>query len=105
MLGRPAFECCIPEPHSKLQRVLSVCAGAFLPGQARPDTHATFLEFVQVQAFRVSEARKAGRSSKAESVIIMETWMLSRTVLVIKILRQAASSSRCLENTPTRAHK
>ena len=37
-----------------------------MPGQARPDTHATFLEFVQVQAFRVSEARKAGRSSKAE---------------------------------------
>ena len=61
-----------------------------MPGQACPDTYVMFLEFVWVQAFWVSEARKAGRSSKAESVIIMETWTLSRTVLVIEILRQAA---------------
>lgn len=64
--------------------------GAFLPGQALPDTYATFLEFVLVQAFQVSEESEAGGSSKAESIIIMETWALSRIVFVIKMLKQAA---------------
>ena len=61
-----------------------------MPGQALPDTYATFLEFVVVQAFQVSEESEVGRSSKAESIIIMETWTLSRIVFVIKILKQAA---------------
>lgn len=34
----------------------------------------------------------------------METWPLSRIVFVMKILKQAASSPWCLENTPARAN-
>lgn len=78
--------------------------GPFLLEQLLPDPSAAFLEFDLVQAFWVSEEREAGRSSKAESVIIMETWMLSRIVFVVKILKQAVESPRCLENTPTWAN-
>lgn len=69
--------------------------------QALLDTYFTFLELVLVQASWVSEEREAGRSSKAESIIIMETWTLSRIAIVVKILKQAALSPRCLESTPT----
>lgn len=55
-----------------------------------PDTFTTFLEPILVQAFWVSEESEVGRSSEAEGVIITETWMLSRIVFVVKILKQAA---------------
>lgn len=55
-----------------------------------PDIYTTFLEPILVQAFWVSEESEVGRSSEAEGVIIMETWMLSRIVFVVKILKQAA---------------
>lgn len=93
------------ELHWKLQRAPGRRGGA---GVGRGSCSQGRLPLTPILGFSRTHpgpGRKRGwQILKSRGVIIMETWPPARIVFVMKILKQAASSPWCLENTPARAN-